>query len=147
MPKFLIDKLTKEYPHNPSAVWGTLNKIGAVKGNKETAKGREMEKKHMAKEKEIAHIEIHPVEEGGHIVEHHYKPASSSKSGAFMDRPEPTKHVFGKGEGKAMMNHLSEHLGIGAAKAAGTAEEELEPAKHEPPHERDSKEEEISEGA
>lgn len=46
MPKFLIDKLKKEYPNNPGAVWGTLNKIGAVHGNKETAKGRQMEAKH-----------------------------------------------------------------------------------------------------
>lgn len=47
MPKFLEDKLKKEYPGNPGAVYGTLNKIGAMKGNKETAKGREMELKHM----------------------------------------------------------------------------------------------------
>jgi hypothetical protein len=46
MPKFLEDKLKKEYPGNPGAVYGTMNKIGAMKGNKITAKGREMEKKH-----------------------------------------------------------------------------------------------------
>ena len=28
------------------AVFGTMNKIGAMRGNKETAKGRSMEKKH-----------------------------------------------------------------------------------------------------
>ncbi len=49
MPKFLEDKLKKEYPGNPSAVFGTMNKIGAVHGNKETALGRQMEKKHEAK--------------------------------------------------------------------------------------------------
>ena len=46
MPKFLEDKLKQEYPDNPGAVYGTMNKIGAMKGNKETAKGREMERKH-----------------------------------------------------------------------------------------------------
>ena len=46
MPKFLEEKLKKEYPNNPGAVYGTMNKLGAMKGNKITAKGRAMEKKH-----------------------------------------------------------------------------------------------------
>ena len=46
MPKYLEQKLKKEYPNNPHAVYGTLNKIGAMKGNKETAKGRAIQKKH-----------------------------------------------------------------------------------------------------
>lgn len=46
MPAFLERKLKKQYPNNPSAVYGTLNKIGAMKGNKETAKGKMMERKH-----------------------------------------------------------------------------------------------------
>jgi hypothetical protein len=33
-------KLKKEYPGNPGAVYGTLNKIGLMRGNKVTAKGR-----------------------------------------------------------------------------------------------------------
>ena len=49
MPKFLIDKLKKEYPGNPGAVWGTLNKIGAVKGSVETMAGKRMEVKHAEK--------------------------------------------------------------------------------------------------
>lgn len=49
MPKFLIDKLKREYPNNSGAVWGTLNKIGAVRGNKETIAGKRMEDKHEAK--------------------------------------------------------------------------------------------------
>lgn len=44
MPRILEDKLKKEYPGNPHAVYGTLNKIGAMQGNKETEKGRGMEK-------------------------------------------------------------------------------------------------------
>lgn len=51
MPKFLEDKLKAEYPNNPGAVYGTMNKLGVMKGNKETAKGREMQKKHDAKGK------------------------------------------------------------------------------------------------
>lgn len=50
MPKFLEKKLTAEYgPNNPGAVYGTMNKIGAMHGNKETAKGRAMQAKHDAK--------------------------------------------------------------------------------------------------
>lgn len=48
MPKFLQKKLKAEYGDNPHAIYGTMNKIGAMKGNKETAKGREMQKKHDA---------------------------------------------------------------------------------------------------
>lgn len=51
MPKFLEVKLKKEYPGNPGAVYGTMNKLGAMHGNKITAKGREMEAKHNAKSK------------------------------------------------------------------------------------------------
>lgn len=46
MPRFLEDKLKAEYPNNPHAVYGTLNKLGAMHGSKETAKGRAMEAKH-----------------------------------------------------------------------------------------------------
>lgn len=50
MPKFLEQKLVAEYgPNNPRAVFGTMNAIGAMKGNKETAEGRQMEAKHEAK--------------------------------------------------------------------------------------------------
>lgn len=51
MPKFLEAKLRKEYDNNPSAIYGTMNKIGAMKGNQETAKGLSMERKHNAKMK------------------------------------------------------------------------------------------------
>ena len=46
MPKFLEEKLRKEYGDNPRAIYGTMNAIGAMHGNKETAKGRAMEAKH-----------------------------------------------------------------------------------------------------
>ncbi len=49
MPKFLEDKLKSEYPNEPAAPFKIMNKLGAMRGNKETAKGRAMEKKHAAK--------------------------------------------------------------------------------------------------
>ena len=58
MPKFLKDELQSEYPNNPGAVWGTLNKIGAVHGNVETPKGKAMQAKHdlHAKKKKLLHV-------------------------------------------------------------------------------------------
>ena len=49
MPRFLEAKLKREYPNNPSSVYGTLNSLGLMRCNKTTAKGRAMEKKHRAK--------------------------------------------------------------------------------------------------
>ncbi len=49
MPKFLEQKLKAEYPNNPHAVYGTMNAIGAMRGNKETPKGAAMQAKHDAK--------------------------------------------------------------------------------------------------
>jgi hypothetical protein len=46
MPAFLERKLKAEYPNNPGAVWGTMNKIGVVRGNKITPKGEAMQRKH-----------------------------------------------------------------------------------------------------
>ena len=46
MPKFLEEKLRREYGDNPHAIYGTMNKLGAMKGNKETKKGKAMAKKH-----------------------------------------------------------------------------------------------------
>ena len=54
MPKFLEAKLKKEYGNDKHAIYGTMNKLGAMKGNKETAKGRTMEAKHDKKAKSDA---------------------------------------------------------------------------------------------
>lgn len=51
MPEFLEKKLKAQYPNNPHAVFGTMNKIGAMRGNKITPKGLAMERKHNAKMK------------------------------------------------------------------------------------------------
>lgn len=46
MPKFLEDKLKKEYGANSKVPYMVMNKLGAMRGNKETAKGKSMERKH-----------------------------------------------------------------------------------------------------
>lgn len=49
MPAFLEKKLKKEYGANSKVPYMVMNKIGAMHGNKETAKGVEMERKHNKK--------------------------------------------------------------------------------------------------
>lgn len=46
MPKFLEEKLKKEYPDEPSAPYKVMNALGVMKGNKETKKGKAEERKH-----------------------------------------------------------------------------------------------------
>jgi hypothetical protein len=46
MPAFLERKLKSEYGQNSSIPYKVMNSIGAMRGNKETAKGRMMAKKH-----------------------------------------------------------------------------------------------------
>lgn len=46
MPKFLEKKLKKEYGAKSKIPYMVMNKLGAMHGNKETAKGKMMEKKH-----------------------------------------------------------------------------------------------------
>lgn len=48
MPRFLEDKLKSEYGDNSDTPYKVMNSIGAMHGNKETSKGREMERKHKA---------------------------------------------------------------------------------------------------
>jgi hypothetical protein len=56
LPKFLEDALEQSAAKRglsgkraDAYVFGTMNNLGAVRGNKETAKGRAMERKHEAK--------------------------------------------------------------------------------------------------
>lgn len=50
MPKFLEEKLKKEYGADSSIPYKVMNKLGVMHGNKETKKGKVDEKKHeMAK--------------------------------------------------------------------------------------------------
>ena len=51
MPVFLEQKLKHEYGANSKIPYKVMNSIGAMHGNKETAKGRAMARKHAAKGK------------------------------------------------------------------------------------------------
>lgn len=46
MPKFLETKLKAEYGADSKIPYKVMNKLGAMRGNKETAKGAAMERKH-----------------------------------------------------------------------------------------------------
>jgi len=46
MPEFLERKLEHRYGKGNPIVYKTLNSLGYMRGNKETAKGREAERKH-----------------------------------------------------------------------------------------------------
>lgn len=51
MPQFLESKLRANVPRGVDPdryVYGAMNNMGAMKGNKETAKGKRMQKKHEA---------------------------------------------------------------------------------------------------
>lgn len=48
MPKFLEDKLKAEYGADSPIPYKVMNSIGAMRGNKITAKGEEMQAKHDA---------------------------------------------------------------------------------------------------
>ena len=47
MPKFLEKELKKEYGVKSNIPYKIMNKMGAMHGNKETAKGKAMEAKHI----------------------------------------------------------------------------------------------------
>jgi hypothetical protein len=49
MPKFLEQKLKAKYGKNSATPYKIMNSIGAMRGNKVTAKGEAMQRKHDAK--------------------------------------------------------------------------------------------------
>lgn len=49
MPKFLETKLKKEYGAKSSVPYKVMNKLGYMRGNKETAAGKAAQKKHAVK--------------------------------------------------------------------------------------------------
>jgi hypothetical protein len=48
MPAFLEDKLKQQYGTDSDVPYKVMNSIGAMRGNKETPKGKAMERKHKA---------------------------------------------------------------------------------------------------
>lgn len=124
MPKFLETKLKREYGENSAVPFKVMNKIGAMHGNKETAKGREMEEKHEADMKapkapkmsaepmRDMRIEIHRGPKNkvtGFTVHHHMMP-KATKSMAFSENTTHS-HPFGVDQHAAMMDHVEEHTG------------------------------------
>lgn len=59
MPKFLESKLKAEYGAKSKIPYKVMNSIGAMRGNKETAKGAAMEKKHESKLQSESHSYDH----------------------------------------------------------------------------------------
>jgi hypothetical protein len=130
MPAFLEAKLKSEAAKKGFAgrraaryVYGAMNDMGAMRGNRETAKGAAMERKHEQKKrltkdsvarirekmkggKRVRSIEIEPAENGGHTVTHHFT------SGSTAAYAEPERHVFGAHEGHEMLAHVANHLEI-----------------------------------
>ena len=46
MPNFLEEKLRAEYGNNPRAIYGTMNRLGYMRGNKITPEGEAAQAKH-----------------------------------------------------------------------------------------------------
>ena len=122
MPKFLEDKLKREYGENSAIPYKVMNKLGAMRGSKETEKGREMESKHEADMKKPKMTTVEPMREmrieihrgpknkvTGFTVHHHMMP-KATKSMAFSENTTHS-HPFGAGEHEAMMDHVHEHTG------------------------------------
>lgn len=53
MPKFLENKLEKEYGKGSPIVYATMNKLGYMHGNKTTKKGQRAEAQHKSIKKNI----------------------------------------------------------------------------------------------
>ena len=56
MPKFLEEKLKAEYGAKSDIPYKIMNKMGAMHGSKETAKGKAMERKHERDAKKKQHL-------------------------------------------------------------------------------------------
>ena len=52
MPRFLEKKLQEKYGKDSDVPYKIINKLGFMKGSKETSKGKEAEKKHEKHEKD-----------------------------------------------------------------------------------------------
>lgn len=153
MPQFLENKLRNEARAKglkgrraDNYVYGTENAIGAMHGNKITAKGREMEKKH-EEDKNMKHepmremrIEIHreaskdgkPGKLTGFTVHHHMVPKPHGKSQAFYE-DNNSQHPFSADDHAGMMAHVNKHMkgqisGAGNNAAMDNAKEEEEEA-------------------
>lgn len=74
--------------------------------------------KRNSKGKELSSMRISKSDNGGFAIEHAFK---SDRPGEYH---EPETHVFGEGNGKEVLAHVSEHLGIQTADDAKQVEED-----------------------
>ncbi len=56
MPAFLEAKLKQEYGAKSAVPYKVMNKLGVMRGNKETAKGRRWDKKHASKMRKLSEL-------------------------------------------------------------------------------------------
>jgi hypothetical protein len=63
----------------------------------------------------LAHILIKEGENGGHVIEHHFRNAA----GPYV---EPKSYPFGASEGKKAAAHLKEHIGLDVGSTTSTGE-------------------------
>ncbi len=63
MPAFLERKLEAQYGKGDPRVYATMNSLGAMRGNKETAKGRAMQRKHERRKMTVAQMMGHDEED------------------------------------------------------------------------------------
>lgn len=71
---------------------------------------------HKSRAKSLHHLEIHPTENGGAVIQHHF----SHDNGYH----EPEHYAFGKGEGKKAMAHIAKHANIEHESKAEAEKEE-----------------------
>ena len=65
MPKFLEAKLKREYGANSAVPYKIMNAMGVMHGNKVTAKGRAMERKHESAKESVEKAMKKSREHGG----------------------------------------------------------------------------------
>ena len=64
--------------------------------------------------KKLHHMEIHPGENGSHVVEHHMTRDLTHKSGSgvMYEEPEVKKHAFGGDSHAEMLHHIAKELNL-----------------------------------
>ncbi|MDE2098388.1 MAG: hypothetical protein KGL39_14130 [Patescibacteria group bacterium] len=61
------------------------------------------------RKKVLKEITVSRAANGGHVVEHRF---DNSGPGAYID---PETHVFGKADGKKVLAHIAQHMGMNDA--------------------------------
>ena len=84
--------------------------------------------------KELDHLEVHPGENGGHMVRHVFKRQVVNRKGAmsggmYSERPDDEEHDFGPGgpQEHAMMAHIAKALDFSGAAKDGEDQQTARP--------------------